>query len=151
MGQQCLIGTIFHTIRHIIRHIIRWVIVPTGTVCCPDPQLYIEMSKNMSDIFISSWGIKICHPLWTIYWIGYYIICQVSSYHHEGLKSATPLNYISEWVITCQISSYHHEGLKSATPLNYILKWVITCQISSYHHEGLKAATPSEIYLYIQR
>ena len=26
-------------------------------------ELYIEMGNNMPDIFISSWRIKICHPL----------------------------------------------------------------------------------------
>ena len=51
-------------------------------------------------------------------------------------------HYILKWVITCQISSYDHEGLKSATPLNSILTWDLTCKISWYHHEVLKSATP---------
>ena len=58
-------------------------------------ELYIEMGSNMSDIFISSWGIKICHPLELYIEMGKK--GKISSYHHEELKSATPLNYILNW------------------------------------------------------
>ena len=36
----------------------------------PPWTIYIDMGNNMSDIFISSWGIKNTPPPWTLYWNG---------------------------------------------------------------------------------
>ena len=65
-------------------------------------------------------------------------------------KSSTPLNYISKWEITYQISSYHHEGLKSATPLNIIELYIgmgnnmSDVFISSWR---MKICHPLELYI----
>ena len=41
-----------------------------GIKICHPLELYIDMGNNMSDIFISSWGIKNTPPPWTLYWNG---------------------------------------------------------------------------------
>ena len=154
-----------------------------GSKFATPSEQYVDCGKNINYIFmrdqnspppmnnklvgvvtstLSSWGIKIRHPLWTICWLGE----KHQLYLHEGSKFATPSEQYVDWGKNINYISMRDQN--SPPPMNNKLVGVVTSTLSSwgikirhplwticwlgekhqlYLHEGSKFATPSEQYV----